>query len=302
MSTRVTLSPRDLALLRLLSWTPATTALLLRARCTFDGEPFADERRLRERLQTLARAGFLRYWSSAVSGGGLQNYYKLTPSGLRCLHGADAPEPPRAFFAEVSPSLFAHTFRLAEVIVEILRATHARRVTIEGFYRENALVFQAGDFQVQPDCFVRLLASGKAFNLAFELDNSTASLDSHAPNSIRQKLTVYDAYQEQVLSEWRRNGKQWERPRFRVVFLTPTMQRAHHILALAGALTLHPTRRLVYAAAFDSFVRDSDSLMAPIFLDHQGHWQALVDLHPTSSFRKEPVRLERPIVSPLVAW
>ena len=300
MSTRVTLSPRDLAILRLLSWTPATTALLLRARCTFDGEPFADERRLRERLQTLARAGFLRYWSSAVSGGGLQNYYKLTPSGFRCLHGVDAPEPPRAFFAEVSPSLFAHTFRLAEVIVQVLRATHARRITIEGFYRENALVFQAGDFQVQPDCFVRLLASGKAFNLAFELDNSTASLDSHAPNSIRQKLVTYDAYQEQVLHEWRHNGKQWERPRFRVVFLTPTPVRAQHILSLAGTLTQHPARRLIYAAPFDTFVTDSEPLTAPLFLDHSGQWQALIDLNPSAPFRKEAVRLEQPFVSPLI--
>src|SRR5207247_1124374 len=83
--------------------------------------------------------------------------------------------PPHAFFAEVSPSLFAHTFCLGEVIVETLRACHARRVTIDRFMRENELVLKAGDAQVQPDCFFRLAAEGRAFNLAFEVDNSTAS-------------------------------------------------------------------------------------------------------------------------------
>src|SRR5712691_8705018 len=117
MSNRVSLSPRDLSLLRLLGWTPATTALLLRASNTFAGEPFADERRLRERLQALCAGGFARLWSSAHGGGGLMNYYKLTPAGFTRLYGPDATLPSRAFFSEVSPSLFAHTFRLAEVIV-----------------------------------------------------------------------------------------------------------------------------------------------------------------------------------------
>jgi len=58
----------------------------------------------------------------------------------------------------------------------------------------------------------------------------------------------------------------------------------------------------VYAAAFDTFVTDSDPLMAPLFLDHSGQWQALIDLHPTALFCKEPVRLERPNLSPLGKW
>src|SRR2546425_1055367 len=111
MSTRVSLSPRDLSLLRLLSWTPATAALLL-------------------------------------------------------------------------------------------RACHARRVTIERFIRENELAFKAGGKQVQPDCFFRLATAGRAFNLAFEIDNSTASVESYAVNSVRQKLVVYHAYQDQVLGAW----------------------------------------------------------------------------------------------------
>jgi len=196
MSNRVSLSPRDLSLLRLLSWTPATTALLLRACTTFEGGGFSDERRLRERLQALTGAGFVRSWPTAQAGGGLQNYYKLTPLGFDVLCGVDAPRPTRAFFAEVSPSLALHTFRLAEVIVETARCCHARRVTIERFIRENELTFTVGDRHVQPDCFFRLTTSGRAFNLAFEIDNSTASIDAHAVNSIRRKLLTYQTYQE----------------------------------------------------------------------------------------------------------
>lgn len=300
MSNRVNLSPRDLSLLRLLSWTPATTSLLHKASPTFDGDPFLDERRLRERLQALCEAGIVRSWPMAQAGGGSQNYYKLTPLGFELISGTEAARPSRAFFAEVSPSLVVHTFRLAEAIVETVRACSTRRVTIERFIRENELAFTAGDRQVQPDCFFRLGTAGKSFNLAFEIDNSTASVDAHAVNSIRQKLTTYDAYQELVLAQWRAGGRQWERPRFRVVFLTPSVERAYHILALAAEITRARHRHLVYAAAFDSYVAHADLLFAPLLLDHAGRWQALLDLHPTAAFLKSPVRLTKPMDCPLV--
>ena len=295
MSTRVSLSPRDLSLLRLLGWTPATTALLLRASAAFDGEPFANERRLRERLQTLADAGIVRSWPTAQAGGGLQNYYKLTPLGFDTILGADAARPPRAFFAEVSPSLFVHTFRLAEVIVETTRACHARRATIDRFLRENELIFTAGDRQVQPDCFFRLTSAGRSFNLAFEIDNSMSSIDAFAVNSIRQKLATYAAYQETLLTQWLAAGKKWPRPRFRVVFLTRTVARAYHILSFAAETTANKGRRLIYAATQESYVTAADPLHAPIFLDHFGSWQSLLDPHPTAAFARQPVRLTRPM-------
>lgn len=299
MSTRVNLSPRDMSLLRLLSWTPATTALLLRASESFDGGRFLDERRLRERLQSLCEAGVARAWATAQAGGGLQNYYKLTPLGFEMACGTETTQPPRAFFAEVSPSLFAHTFRLADAIVETLRACVARRVTIERFVRENELTFKAGDRQVQPDCFFRLTTSGRSFNLAFEIDNSTASIDAHAVNSIRQKLTTYQAYQELKLSQWHAGKKRWERPRFRVVFLTQSVERAYHILAYAAEATANKSRRLVYAATHNSFVASEDPIRTPIFLDHVGNWQSLIDLHPKAPYAKTPVRLTRPVDCPI---
>jgi hypothetical protein len=283
----------------LLSWTPATTALLQRASATFDGGGFGDERRLRERLQALCAAGFARAWPMAQAGGGLQNYYKLTPLGFDLIRGGEEEQPSRVFFATVSPSLVVHTFRLAEAIVTTLCACHARRVTIDRFIRENELAFTAGDRQVQPDCFFRLSSAGRVFNLAFEIDNSTASVDAPAGNSIRHKLGTYQSYQDLVLSQWLRGGKRWERPRFRVVFLTPSITRAHHILTLAAAFAPNRPRRLVYAAPFDYYACDRDPLHAPIFLDHLGHWQSLVDLHPTAPYFKMPVRLAKAVESRL---
>jgi hypothetical protein len=300
MANALGLSARDESLLRLLCWTPATTVLLLRASSTFEGGGFSDERRLRERTQRLSQLGFVRSWSTAHAGGGLMNYYKITPAGFTHVFGSDVAAPQRAFFAEVSPSLFEHTFRLAEVIVETLRATHTRRVTIERFYRENELTFAVGNDEVQPDCFFRLAAAGRFFNLAFEVDQSTESVDSAAVSSIRRKLLTYHAYQEFVLEQWRTSGKSWEKPRLRVVFLTRTIQRAHHILSVARETNPTPIRRLVYAATQASYISDSDPLHSPLFLDHHGGWQSLVDLHPSARHHREAVRLTAPVESPLL--
>jgi hypothetical protein len=291
MANTLSLSARDLSILRLLGWTPATTASLFRASIAFEGGPFVDERRLRERMQSLGAAGFVRSWGAAHSGGGLQNYYKLTPTGFQRLYGPDAAEPSRAFFSEISPSLFEHTMRLSEIVVEIVRACSVTHVTIERFFRENELTFTAGTDEVHPDCFVRLKQSGRFFNVAFEIDMSQESLDSHATNSIRQKLQTYDAYQDVLLAEWRAHGKTWECPRFRVVFLTRSVERAYHILTLAGHIAKNRNRRLVYAATQETFLSDQNPILSPIFLDHFGNWQALVDLHSTSKQLRDPVRL-----------
>ena len=298
----VSLSARDFSLLQLLSWTPATAVLLLRASPSFEGQAFHDERRLRERLQTLSSAGLVRSWSTAHAGGGLQKYYKVTPLGFERIYGVEAQKPPRAFFIEISPSLFAHTLNLAAVIVETMRAAHTGRVKVQRLFRENELTFSVGSDHVQPDCFVRFECGGKPFNVAFEIDQGTESLDSNAENSIRTKLRIYDAYQESVLKEWIASDKTWERPRFRLAFLTNSIDRAHHILATAARMTCNGKRRLALAATHDSFLAESDPLRSPIFLDHAGQWQSLVDLHPTSPHRKQPVRLKPLVVDSTPIW
>ncbi|MDZ4683519.1 MAG: replication-relaxation family protein [Planctomycetaceae bacterium] len=302
MTNPVQLSPRDRSLLQLLSRTPATTVLLVQASRTFDGGAFADERRLRERLQALGQAGFTRHWSTATIGGGLQNYYKLTPAGFQVLYGTDVPQPPRSYFGEIASSHFAHTLRLAEVIVATLGAAHDHRLTLARFFRENELMFPVGDEQVQPDCFFRLTTGGRAFNLAFEIDQSTETVESLLDTSLRHRLDLYDAYQDQLLRGWITDGRTGERPRFRVVFLTRSVQRAYHLLAVAGAVARVPARRLVQAATQDDYLGATDRLQTPLFVDHHGTWQALINLHPSARSSRPAVRLP-PLVPPSsVVW
>ena len=70
-----------------------------------------------------------------------------------------------------------------------------------------------------------------------------------------------------------------------------------HILSFAAETTANKSRRLIYAATQESYVTAADPLHAPIFLDHFGSWQSLLDPHPTAAFERKPVRLTRPMDS-----
>ncbi len=293
------LAPRDQALLTLLDRTPATAAQIVRASVAFGGEPFRDERRARERLQALARAKLVRDFSLAVAGGGLANYYKLAPEGYRLVRGPDATLPHRSFFAELPPSRLAHTLALAETIVHIQACGHRHRIHLSHFHRENELVLETGSHRVVPDCHVQFAFAGGTFNVLIELDRSTESLDGHAATSIRTKLLAYEAYQDHVLGIWKQARERGERPSFRVTFLTLTAERALHILALARECARNSDRRLCYAATIDGFLAEGNGLRAPIFLDHHGHWQALVNPYSTSHFQRAPVRIA-PFVQPAI--
>lgn len=286
------LAPRDQALLALLDRTPATASQILKASVTFDEGPFRDERRTRERLQALARGKLVRSFSLAVTGGGLANYYKLTAEGFRLVHGPDAALPHGTFFAALSPSRLLHSLSLADVIVQVLVTAHGGRMQLTSFHRENELVLDVGAQRVSPDCHVQLSTGGKLFNILFELDRSTEPLDSSATSSIRTKLRAYEAYQSHVLEIWKQQGKDpgWH-PYFRAVFLTNSIDRAHHILGVAYDCARNRDRKLCYAATLDAFLAQPDALQHPLFLDHHGDWRALVDLHPSARFLRSSVRI-----------
>jgi hypothetical protein len=79
------------------------------------------------------------------------------------------------------------------------------------------------------------------------------------------------------------------------------VERADHILAYTAEASANKDRRLVYAATQDAFTNDNP-LHTPVFLDHLGSWQSLIDLHPSALYHKMPVRLNRPVNSPLTVW
>lgn len=291
--------PRDLAILSLLDKTPATTTQLVRASITFGSDPFTNERRARERMQALGGEKLVRPFSLGITGGGTANYYRLTAEGFRLLHGAETVLPHRSWFAELPPSRLMHTLELADVIVHTLVAGHNFRIGLTKFHRENELVLETGIHRVSPDCHLQFFTAGRLFNVLLELDRSTESLDSAAATSIRSKLLAYEAYQDFVWTDWKQQGERGPRPYFRVAFLTASQERAHHILALARECARNKDRRLCYASTRDSFLADPDALRAPVFLDHHGHWQALVNVHPTSQFLRAPVRIDPLVQSSL---
>lgn len=280
-----------MALLQFLSRTPATAALILKAGVTFNGYPFTGERRVRERLQALAKAKLVSRFPLALTGGGLASYYKLTPEGYRIVRGPEAELPHKGFFGALAPSRLMHSLELAEAIVHSLVAAHAHHMKLSNFHRENELVLEIGHHRTSPDCHMQFTTSGKTFNILFEIDRSTESLDSAAVNSIRNKILAYEAYQDWAWQGWKQAGERGPRPYFRVAFLTASVERAYHILALARDCAGNKDRRLCYAATLDSFLAEAGALSVPLFLDHDGNWQTLVNIHSSAPFIRAPVRL-----------
>jgi hypothetical protein len=290
-------SSRDLALLQLLSRTPVTAAMILKASVTFNGYPFGSERRVRERIQALSKAKLVSRFPLALTGGGLASYYKLTAEGYRVVRGPEAELPHKSFFGALAPSRLMHCLELAETIVHSLVAAHAQRMKLSNFHRENELVLEIGHHRTSPDCHMQFTTSGKTFNVLFEIDRSTESLDSAAVNSIRNKILAYEAYQDWAWQGWKQAGERGPRPYFRVAFLTATVERAYHILALARYCARNKDRRLCYTATLDSFLAEAAALSVPLFLDHHGEWQAIVNIHSSAPIARPPVRLS-PFLQP----
>ena len=291
MSQGVILSKRDLALLALLEMTPATAVQIRNASITFGDEPFRDERRVRERMQALSDAGLVKGWPAAIAGGGLMHYYKLTVAGFQALHPDHGESPARPVVSEIAPSRFQHAIATAAIIVHTLVAAYLTQVRVAKFHGDGKLTLAVGEYRQQPDCHFQFERSGKTFNVVVEVDNATEPLDSPREQSIRTKLLGYECYQDWVLRGWQEHGRIGPRPAFRVVFLTKGQQRAEHILSLARDCARNPRRILCYATTQDQYLAEQLAVTKPILNDHEGHWQSLVNVHPTSRFSREPIRL-----------
>ncbi len=144
--------------------------------------------------------------------------------------------------------------------------------------------------------------SGKQFNVYFEIDQSTESVDSRAEQSIREKLVRYEAYQDSLVAWHNAQTASVSWPYFRVVFLTRSVERANHILWLARECARNANQHLVYAATQNAYLTEPRALQTPLFVDHHSRWQALVNVHPTSNFQRTPVRLIRPVTRLAAVW
>ncbi len=293
-------------LLRLLELTPATAADLLAASDSF-GTPeepgrFADLRRVREKLAALVAADLVTFEEYALGRRRTMNFYQLSRTGYRYLHGGDPPESYRRRFDRITPTQREHTYDLSRLITHAVACAHRRGIRLEWAMLENTYTIAAPPHRTKPDFSVVFGHSGMRFNTFWERDRHTESIDSPAANSVRNKILAYEAYYDLLIERWRRGDFPGRRPRLRVPFWTDTMERAEHILHTASQLARDPRRLLVYATTLDAFINDTDALMQPLFLDHRGCFQALCDLHATSAFQREPVRLRAPVVAPVLAF
>lgn len=294
MTFQGALSPRDLAILQLLDRTPTTTELIQQASVTFEGEPFQNPRRVRERLQSLAGSGLIRAFPVTQGIGGPRHWFKLTREGFLLVRGVDAELPHRSWFEEIPPSRFEHTAVLAEMIVHTMVAAHRFRINVVQFHGDGGLALETGESKQIPDCHFGLEYAGRYFNILFELDLSTEPLSSERLQSLQTKIRGYEAYQQAVWETWKKAGGVGSRPYFRVVFLTRHAERATHILWLARQNALNPSRRLCYAGTQAAFLAEEDALREPLFNDHFGNWQSLSLGNPTTAWRLEPIRVTPP--------
>src|ERR1700677_809267 len=103
------LTGRDLEVLQALDRTPLTAGQMLTLSRTF-AHPFGSERMVRERLQALGSAGWVRSGRYATTSQGAgQNYYHLGRTGYRILYGETAQPPTKRYFAPISLARQHHT-------------------------------------------------------------------------------------------------------------------------------------------------------------------------------------------------
>jgi len=170
-------------------------------------------------------------------------------------------------------------------------------VECRSFRRQNYLQLVASGYTLEPDHFFRLDASGLCFNLLFEVDRNTETLSGVSQKAWSRRIVGYRAYQDKLLA-----GNRHDRTRrFRVVFLSISMEHVYNFLALVTALLPRGPRRVLYVATtIAEYLRAKDPLREPILLDHYGDWHAMIDLHPTAAFVKRPVRIPKKIFAPHV--
>lgn len=288
---------RVIDILRLLDRTPMPADLILKGSQTFGtiDDPdagFTDLRRVREKMQDLSEGGLVSVHEYTLTHRGVTNFYHVTPEGFRLLHGKNPEEHHRRHFRPAAKLSWEHLYANARVIVKTLVSAHRTGLDITNFRRDRELTLQAGSYPaVEPDHFFQFQASGRVFNRLFEVDRNTQTLDSAHPKAWRQRILGYEAYQDMLLA-----GKKEPVRRLRVIFLTSSVEHAYNFLALARAVAKNPDRVLFLAATIDAYLNDENPFVNPILLDHHGHWHALINIHPSSFFTKDPVRLPQQVM------
>lgn len=263
------LPTRDLHLLASLDLAALTAEQLLALSQTFN-IPFSSERRVRERLHLLRKAGLVRSFPYAALDRGPVLYHVLTLAGHRLLHGPEAALPSKRAYSPIAVGYQRHAYALSEFVVHTVVSAHRSQVAFGGYYRENAFRIPVGAETIYPDAAFQLLPPvGPDLGFLVEIDNCTERVRSAGDlNSWERKIRLYDAFQDRCAK------------RFRVLIVTTrSTPRLGRILTLAGSLQKNRNRHLFYGVALPDYLAATDALRAPIFHDHQGEAVSLVPCH-----------------------
>lgn len=255
---------RDQQIHEALALTPLDTYQLLKLSEAFD-QPFTSDRKLRERMQQHSLVGWVHTFTYATTTAGQLNYYKLSASGYRMLHGPYATLPKRAAFQEVSLGLQRHTRHLADVIVQT--NVHAKRFGLAIFDQlgENQLPLPIGDRIQKPDDSFRLPTRDDVYTFYDEIDEATEPItSSRQRESLEAKIRFHEDYQNAT----------GERYRVRV-FFSKASPRMAQFLNLARKHAKQQ-RSIFYAVLLEDYLKQGNPLTSPIFLDHSHRLQALV--------------------------
>ncbi len=146
----------------------------------------------------------MRRWLYATAGRGALSYYTLAPLGYRLLHGPDSAFPARGHFGPVGIARQAHTQALADAIVHLFVGASRAGISVETFWRENALRLSIASECLYPDAAFQVPGPDGRFAFFVELDNRTetvcigASLDSWG-----RKVRFYEKYQDAQADRFR---------------------------------------------------------------------------------------------------
>jgi hypothetical protein len=280
--TRGLVTPRDEEVLTALERVPRTAEQLVKLSVTFN-HAFGSTRTVRERLQALGDAGWVRSSRYATTNGGAApKYYFLSPRGYQLLHG-EAASPPKRACLPLPITRHRHTHALAEFVTHLAFAAHKSGIAIENFFRENTLRLVVDAESLFPDsAFELVFATGRRLNFLVEIDCATERVWSpQDTDSWQRKIRLYDRLQDQNAPA-----------RFRVlVIATRGVQRLTHILTAAKTLARNPHRALFYGITLGQFLATPDAVTAPCFRDHALRpvsLQASPTLSKDSSSRPSP--------------
>lgn len=286
--TSVFTTSRDVELLTSLVMGPLTTAQLLKLSETFAAGAFRSPRTLLDRLQRLMHGGFINRFPLAIAsmrGGGLPQYYKLAPAGLRLLYGEDAQPPSKKFFAPIAVARHHHAHSLSEFLVATAVAAHRHGYRLHDIHPENTLSLDVNGETLIPDTRFDLLGNGGRFRFLIEQDCSTETIHSTKhDDTVHRKLRLHDAYQDQV-------GE-----RHRVLFVTSrSRERLTNILNAAALVVRNPGRTLFLGVYLPDYVAASDPAKEPLFVDHHGRQHALLPSLSRKTPNKESLNLTNSI-------